>query len=217
MCQEPGSEQWNACRKNFVSLDGYIVDKISSSFVQIRLLDEGIKNKTKEPWNLKESVLEQAWKCMLEDYNNNEISHRFDSILIKKGFIKLGIENPPSGSYRVKCFFKPMDFIYETGENDKLTIVNSLDVVVNSPYALPPGNKSLLINVDLNHEAIEKVYCFYRKAKNLKGSLMLNSRIYNQKLTKTEKETEINCGEYNPSGGVYQVGVLLTQSKQSLR
>ena len=220
VCQAPGSEQWNACRKNFVSLDGYIVDKISSSFVQIRMLDEGIKNKTKEPWNLKESVLEQAWKCMLEDYNNNEISHRFDSILIKKGFIKLGIENPPSGSYRVKCFFKPMDFIYETGENDLLTIVNSLDVVVNGIIAQADssGNNSVLINVDLNHQDIDKIYCFYRKAKNLKGSLLLDSRIINEKLTKTEKETEINCGEFNPNGGgIYQIGILLTQSKQSLR
>ena len=113
-----------------------------------------------------------------------------------------------------------MDFIYETGENDVLTIVNSLDVVVNGIIAQADssGNNSVLINVDINHQDIDKIYCFYRKAKNLKGSLLLDSRIINEKLTKTEKETEINCGEFNPNGGgIYQIGILLTQSKQSLR
>ena len=220
VCQVKGAGQWNACRKNFVSLDGYNVDKILSSFVQVSLLDDGIKNKTKEPWTLKESVLEKNWKCMLEDYKNNEISRRFDSVLIKKGSIKLGIEDPPKGSYRVKCFFKPMDFIYETGENDILTIANSLDIVVNSITTQEDSNgtNSVQINADLNHQDIDKVYCFYRKAKNLKGSLMLDSRIINNKMTETEKVTEIDCGEFNPNGGgVYQFGILLTQSKQSLR
>ena len=217
VCGAPGGDTWNkACGKNFVSLDAYSVDKIRSSFVQISLLDDNIKNKTEEPWNQKESAFEKNWKCMVESYQNNEISYQFQSILIKKGFIKLGIDNPPTGSYRVKCFFKPTDYVYETGENDILTIYNSLDVVVSDIKILEDSNgtKSVKINAELNQPDtvdLQDVYCFYRKAKNLKGSLMLNTK-------RLQETSEIDCGEFKPNGGgVYQFGLLLTQSKQSLR
>ena len=76
------------------------------------------------------------------------------------------------------------------------------------------GTKSVTIVSSLNHvneDSIEEVFCFYRKAKNLKGGLMTDAKFVGNK-------NQIDCGVFKPNGGgVYQFGILLTQSKRSLK
>ena len=180
---------------------------MTSNYVQVRLQHDGIKKKGNVT----------SYNCFLVNTLASAASTniKFGDAVVRKGFIKLGVENPPTGTYKIKCYGKQSDLVYETGENHLLNIYNSLDVEVTSVEVTEQNNtKSLTIFTNLNQpnaDNIEDVFCFYRKAKNLQGSLMTNAKFVNSK-------SEIDCGQFSPNGGgVYQFGVLLQQSKQGLR
>ena len=202
-CASPNSTSWNSCKKNFATLSSYTIDKMESDYVEIRLLHDDFNRKI------------SMKQCNLNDVRGtNRIN--FEDVEVKKGFVKLGVNNTAAGSYYVICSTVD-DVQYETGQNDILNIFNSLDVKVLSvevSEGSEEGSQSVKIVTDLNQpneDSVDEVFCFYRKAKNLKGSLFTNAKYLRNIST-------VECGEFTPlGGGVYQFGVLLTQSKYGFR
>lgn len=182
------------------------MDKIESTWVEIRLVHEDFDKKT------------SMAACELENtLDGNKIAIDLkdtDNFKARKGFVKLATDNPPSGSYKVMCM-NSAGKVYETGRNDIFQVLNSLDVEVVS-VDVKKSNEShsvkMVVNLNQPNEAsIDEVFCFHRKAKNLRGSLFLNARLLRNIST-------VDCGEFSPSGGgVYQFGVLLSQSKAGFR
>ena len=121
-CAVPGSSAWNAAcssgQRKFARLETSVIDKIRSTYSEVRLKHEDFNKKNGKKYN-----------CFLEDTATDKNKFQFVDVEIGNGFIKLGKENPPSGSYKVRCYEEP-DMVYETGENDILNIYNSLDVQV---------------------------------------------------------------------------------------
>ena len=187
-----------ACQLNFATLDVYQFDKMRSSYVQVRFYNDKIK---------KENTTNYNCEIIMGDER-----HKFESVGARKGFLKLGIEDPPTGSYKVSC--NGAGEAFETGKNDVLDIVNSLDVeVLSAQVSGEEETKTVKLSVNINNvgSKVEDVYCFYRKSKNLKGALMTNAKFVSDKST-------IDCGEFSPNGGgVYQFGALLVQSKEGLK
>ena len=206
-CAIPGSNKWNDCKINFATLDVYEIDKIQSDYVQVRFYNDDIV-KPKEG----EVTTAVASTCKLIGKTAN---YSFGSVQKRQGFLKLGIEDPPPGSYKVRC--QVSSVVVETGANDILSIYDSLDVeIVNAKITdgTERDTKQVNLTTNLNHpdlRKVEKVYCFYRKAKNLQGGLMPNAKF-------TTDKSRINCGEFTPNGGgVYQFGVLLVNSKHGVK
>ena len=188
-----------ACQLNFATLDVYQFDKIRSSYVQVRFYNDKIQKKGNNT----------NYNC---EIIMGDEKHKFESVDVRKGFLKLGIKDPPTGTYKVSC--KGAGEAFETGKNDFLDIFNSLDVeVLSAEVSGEEETKTVKLSVNVNNigSNVEEVYCFYRKSKNLKGALMTNAKFVSDKST-------IDCGEFSPNGGgVYQFGALLVQSKEGLK
>ena len=138
------------------------MDKIESTWVEIRLVHDDFDKKT------------SMAACDLENTaNGNKIGIDLkdtDNFQARKGFVKLATDNPPSGSYKVMCMTSAGK-VYETGRNDILQVLNSLDVEVVS-IQVKNSNEShsvkMVVNLNQPNEAsIDEIFCFHRKAKNL--------------------------------------------------
>lgn len=119
-----------------LNIEPKIVDKISGDIVEVRLTRETGINKA-------------DYKDLICQTGNPGV--QVATSLVRPGFFKLTLTNPPSGLYNFSCQVKIKDVAsaQRTGHNQKLVIVDSRTVEVTEVTAKEVGPNS---TEDKSHE-----------------------------------------------------------------